>query len=396
MSAETATAKRVTRTLRASPVKERTPLPREDVENMSAVTLAALGMSSSTAANKQHRDIQQAAATTPQASDRAHKRMSKTSSEMYATPPSTVMPGKSRTVSSSSHVSGINHNNNVHNSSSSRARDRTTTSSSVASSDAANGQHHTHAPLTAIRRPAPQSHQNTTPAGSRSISSSHTNNALSAGRAVSGSMKVSPSSTRLSMNTTSNSAIRSRKTSNNSSIAVSSNTRDTPTSTRSRAPSSDISKHLQREEQEDKEKGVFITKEEYSSLVDLLSAKDVQIESLKEQVDEGHKELIGLKERNNKLQKEKEVLVLEKKEILKNAASSISSNSTGKDGNNSPQAEEGSNISKREYEAFKKQYEMQENLLEGFQRENEKATVELESLKKRWVFILSCVVNGLK
>jgi peptidoglycan hydrolase CwlO-like protein len=127
---------------------------------------------------------------------------------------------------------------------------------------------------------------------------------------------------------------------------------------------------------------VYVTQEEYSSLVALLSAKDNQISSLKDQVEEGKKELLGLKERNTKLQKERDSLIIEKKDLLKATAVSYNSN---KDGSNTPQtgnAEEGM-ISRREYEQFKKQYEMQENLLEGFQRENEKATVELEALKKR-------------
>lgn len=125
-----------------------------------------------------------------------------------------------------------------------------------------------------------------------------------------------------------------------------------------------------------------MTQEEYSSLVALLSAKDEQIGALKEQVDEARKELSGLKDRNNKLQKERDTLLAEKKEILKSRTPG--SGAAGKEGNNSPQGEE-AGISKKEYESFKKQYEMQENLLEGFQRENEKATTELEALKKRSV-----------
>lgn len=385
----TTTAKRATRTLRASPVKEqRPPIAREDIENLSAVTLAALGMAPSSSSSSKDRAINNSsngavdasmAAVTPQPNDRVVKRLSKMSNEMYATPPSTV---KSRTVSSSSRVSaGSSNNNNP--SSIGRTRDRTATASSTAASDVSSHiTSHSQAPLTAIRRPAPQvHHQNTHTPASRSASGG-----IKQGN---GSIKASPSSLKLSTNGI-NSAVRSRKSSNPPISSSSSLARDnTPSSIRSRASSSEASRLVLREQatlrEEDEEtkaneKGVYVTQEEYSSLVALLSAKDDQIAALKEQVDEGKKEMSGLKERNTKLSKERDTLILEKKELMKNAVSS----SSGKEGSDSPSnGDDGPTISRREYQTFKKQYEMQENLLEGFQRENEKATVELEALKKR-------------
>jgi hypothetical protein len=382
----TTTAKKVTRTLsRASPTKESNSnasrvQQREDIENLSAVTLAALGMvaPSSSAASEQRAEMMH----TPQPSGN-NKRVSKLSNgpmnEMYATP-----PVKSRTVSSSSVVCSSTNNNNNN---SARTRDRTTTSSSGLSSDTVYSSTHagSAAPLTAIRRPAPQSLNTPTTSSRRSVS------AASASKTAS-KASSSPSSTlKQSVNGSSNlrtkrgsaSALPSLHTPSTSSRLNVATTTSTSTNTaetaarqarRDRQHASKGAEEAPHDEPQ-QDRGILVSQEEYASLVALLTAKDDQITSLQAQVEAGQEELSHVKERSQRLQSERDGLLVEKREWLKQAAASS--------GSPTATANADGSISKREYEQFKKQYEMQENLLEGFQRENEKATVEIESLKKR-------------
>lgn len=422
MSVNTATAKRVSRTLRASPSKSyptssNNGQRNEDIENLSAVTLAALGLPPPPAAvNKNYNSISSNNMGTPQQNgssgnrDRttAMKRMSKTSNDMYATPP----PSSgitSRTISSSSNLSTSTNNTTTAaagaagNGGRPRDRDR-----SVSSSSDMLGPHHitsgSSAPLTAIRRPSQQVVNPHNSTGSTPLSNSKT--AMTSG--ISNS-KNSPASARQSSsngNSNTAAAIRSKR----GSTTLLSGYRDTPPSSRTpsghaRVSTTSTDDNTSKQSRCDYQtrqdthgngtvhaaeevhsttahnKGFIITQEEYSSLVALLSAKDEQIASLNNQVEQDKVELVGLKDKSIKLQKEKDVLISDKKELMKE----ITTASTNDEGTTSSSSGGGGGISKREFDKFKKQYEMQENLLEGFQRENEKATVEIDSLKKRYV-----------
>jgi len=121
--------------------------------------------------------------------------------------------------------------------------------------------------------------------------------------------------------------------------------------------------------------------------VSLLAAKDAQIASLETSLQESEERVSTLSSRNKELEKEASLVAAQlivSPHTVGIPTSGSRKGLVGRAKNN----EDGPSISKREYEDMKKQYEMQENLLLGFQRENEKAMLEIDTLKKRLVWSL--------
>ena len=122
-----------------------------------------------------------------------------------------------------------------------------------------------------------------------------------------------------------------------------------------------------------------ILEEDYATLVALLAAKDEEAARLKNRLEESEARADELQKRCKSLELEKEQAQHTQllSPVIINAASTRLAN--GKKQDLSEQA----SVSRREMDDFKKQYDMQENLLVGFQRENEKATTEIEQLKRK-------------
>lgn len=101
-----------------------------------------------------------------------------------------------------------------------------------------------------------------------------------------------------------------------------------------------------------------VSEEEHSALISLLSSKETELASLRSLLERKDRALGTAEQQLADVQRDKASLVLQVHELR----------------------ESESGRQKRERE---RQFEMQENLLAGFQRENEKATGEIEALKRR-------------
>ena len=100
------------------------------------------------------------------------------------------------------------------------------------------------------------------------------------------------------------------------------------------------------------------TDDEYSALLALLSAKEDEVSRLRTRLAATDTELHEADQRATRLEKDKKELGQQIVSLTKQLAND-------------------------DTQSLRKQYEMQENLLQGFQRENEKATSEIDQLKKR-------------
>lgn len=133
---------------------------------------------------------------------------------------------------------------------------------------------------------------------------------------------------------------------------------------------------------------VAISPDDYASLVSLLALREEDLCALQAQLDVNKAEQAKLNERCDALQKERDRLCQQlatnspvasalpgtSRRLLQNRTNSA--NGTQDDASNAAAL-------KKELEEVKRQYEMQENLLLGYQRENEKATAEMNAHKKR-------------
>lgn len=131
-------------------------------------------------------------------------------------------------------------------------------------------------------------------------------------------------------------------------------------------------------------KGLTVTEEEYSALISLLAIKDEEIARLKDDIQKRDGEVRRLEERCASLETQQQQRPGNPSSPhLTQLLSPTTNGSAGK--KHSPAPSGAAGITKKEYDDITKQFEMQENLLLGFQRENEKATAEIDVLKKRWV-----------
>ena len=138
-----------------------------------------------------------------------------------------------------------------------------------------------------------------------------------------------------------------------------------------------------------------VTKEEYAALVAILSAKQEELDSAKREVQESIGKEADLAARYAALSSERDTLVVQNQRLEEAASAAAHSPSVAINSmsnkrhalhrtvpRESPAPEDNLQV-KKEMDELKKQYDMQETLLLGFQRENEKAMTELVDFKKR-------------